>query len=480
MKKLCLFIFYTVIIFSSFGQNSLKERLEQHVYTLAADSLYGRESGSEYTQMAAEYIIKQWEEIGIEPYTENTYLQPFSDGKYQNLIGIIYGNDSELKNEYIIVGAHYDHIGYKDKDGEIIIYNGADDNASGVSTLIELGRELKKDQSKLKRSVILIAFDAEEVGLVGSTYYTNHPTVPLENIKLMFSIDMVGWYGTSGEIKYMGTSTIQDGKELILNKQNISKNLNVTTKRFETSIFSATDTYPFAKKGIPTLAVTTGLKSPYHKPEDEAHLIDYNGMTLITEHLKDIIETVSTDEHYKASGKLAKKHKSISLFTFGTSINIGSNHHYYTEGAVDGKSAISFGAGLLTQVNFGIFAIRPEVHYDLIRAKHPEGTINANNITVPLSLVLQTPNNSMAGMDIFLGVYYSYCFYGEQKSRETNFNTIYNRNEGGLTWGFGLYMLPVKIGFTSRIELSNFNRHPNSDNAYLRNRTNYFTLTYIF
>jgi Zn-dependent M28 family amino/carboxypeptidase len=308
----------------------LKERLEKHVHTLADDSFKGREAGSIYGRKAAEYIVNQWESIGITPYMKDNYFQPFLN-KYRNIIGIIEGNDSILKDEYIIVGAHYDHLGFKIKE-DTIVYNGADDNASGVAALIELGRELRAIQSSLHRSVILIAFDAEEIGLVVSSYFVEEPFVPLEKIRLMFSVDMVGWLKAAGKVEYMGVGTIDKGDDLLLNAALIPKGLQVTMKSFENDILTATDTESFAQRGIPTLAVTTGLKSPYHKPEDDAHLIDYDGLALITEHLKNIIQTVARDPDFKASGKLAPKHQATQKQVLsGLSANIGYNYHHYTD-----------------------------------------------------------------------------------------------------------------------------------------------------
>jgi hypothetical protein len=333
----------------------------------------------------------------------------------------------------------------------------------------------------LKRSIILIAFDAEEAGLIGSTYFTNHPDTPVEDIKLMISVDMVGWYKASGKVSYAGSGTIKGGKEMLSNPQIVPSDLNVTTKKFETSIFTATDTQPFAEKGVSTLAVTTGLKSPYHKPGDEAHLIDYDGLELITKHLVNFVETVSGDANYEPSGKLAKKHRPLQRFMFGISANIGSNYHHYTDGAVDGKSATSYGAGLMSQVNFGTYAIRPEIHYDRISAKHPAGTITMDNLTVPVSFVLQTAKQRMGmGADLFIGGYYSYRFGGEQGKEKIDFENTFNRQEGGFTYGFGVYVGPCKIGFTGRRALTNFTKYSNDDKAYLQNRTSYFTLTYLF
>ena len=281
-RKTVLFLLTISIALSVNAQSTLKERLEQHVYTLASDSLKGRKAGTDHGRMAADYIAAQFEEIGIKPFLASGFLQIF-DWKFQNVVGIIPGNDSILKHEYIIVGAHYDHLGVR--NGEI--YNGADDNASGVAVLIELARELKREQLNLKRSIILVAFDAEEIGLLGSYNFSNLPNISKNNVKLMISIDMVGWYEKSGKVKYQGTGTIKTGKKLILKDEYTPKELNVVAKKFE--VIPGTDSYPFRKKGIPTLWVTTGIVSPYHKPQDDAHLIDYNGMALITENLKNVI-----------------------------------------------------------------------------------------------------------------------------------------------------------------------------------------------
>ena len=461
--------------FSAKAQITIERKLAQHTYTLASDLLEGRKAGTEHSRNAAEYIIKQWQEIGVEPYYDTTFLQAFHNNHFYNIVGIIRGNDSVLKNEYIIVGAHYDHLGVQNGN----IYNGADDNASGVAVLIELARKLKEDQANLKRSIILIAFDAEETGLIGSTYFAKHLEMPTKNVKLMISIDMVGWYKTSGKLEYLGSGTIKGGKEILMNPQIIPDGLNVVCKCFETSIFTATDTYPFAMRGIPTLAVTTGLKSPYHKPEDESHLIDYDGMALITEHLKNVITTISQDINFEASGKLAKKHHPQKRVEFGLLAKIGSNHHNYTEGAFIGKTATSFGIGLMTQFNFGQYAIRSELHYDRICAEHPAGTIKTDNLVIPLNLVLQLHMEDMLVMDMSFGGYYSYCFNGTQGNR-IDFENTFNRNEFGYTFEFGMHLKPFKIAFTRRSALTNFTKHPNSDNAHIRNRTSYFTLGYIF
>jgi len=470
----CRQIFIYLLIFSAipiaYAQTTLNERLEQHVYTLASDSMQGRKAGTEHARMAAGYITNQWKEIGIEPFFDNAYLQPFGNNWFQNVVGIIHGNDPVLKNEYIIIGAHYDHIG-TNIFGRI--RNGADDNASGVAALIELGRELKQNQSNLKRSVILIAFDAEEIGLIGSTYFINHWETSItdnkiENIKLMISIDMVGWYEASGKINYIGSGTIKNGNEIILNSPAIPAALNVAAKNFETNILVGTDTHAFAFKRIPTLNVTTGLKSPYHTSRDEAHLIDFNGMALIVEHLKNFIETISQEIDFEPSGRIAKKHKPRRCVDIGVSAHFGMTNNSYTADNND-KNVYGFflGAGFSPQINLGIFAIRPELHYDYIRVQYPFGTINENNLTVPLNLVLQTPDHWFTGADIFFGGYYSYCLNDKQGG------------EAGLTFGLGSYLKPFKIGFTCRIPLTDFRQSANINDAHIK-KSMFYSIVYTF
>jgi len=409
----------------------------------------------------------------------DSYFKPFWPN-YQNLVAIIEGSDPALKDQYIIVGAHYDHIGNKkNKNGDDVIYNGADDNASGVATLIELGRLLKSSQSTLRKSIVLVAFDAEELGLFGSGDFVENPPFPIENIELMISVDMVGWYKTSGYVKYSGSGTFKNGKQWLLEKPLIPDGLHVIAQNFEKSIFTATDTRSFAEKGIPTLSVTTGVKSPYHKPDDMAHLIDYAGMVMITEHLTNVVQTIAQDESFEASGKIASN-QSARKFVFGISANMGSNYHYYTKGALNGKPAAAYSIGLNGQLNMNYFAIRPEVLYDYIAAGHPQGKITTHGITVPLNFVLQTQPSSSGVVAIYAGPYYSYKFKGKQGDTQLDFENIFRRDETGFNYGAEIRIVKLRLGITHRNALTNFSRMKYPDGAHIRNRATYVSLGYLF
>jgi len=484
MRKFFLLAFIA-IAFAAKGQNTLVERLQKHVSVLADDSLRGRKAGSADSRKAADYIIEQWQEIGIEPFFKadsgKTYFQHFN-GKYLNLVGILKGYNPALKDEYIVIGAHYDHLGYKvNSAGDTVVYNGADDNASGTATVIELARELKAMQRQLGRSIIIVAFDAEELGLYGSTYLSKN--IDNKKIVLMLSIDMVGRYKTTGKVEYEGSGTIKNGREILLNPSIIPQGLHIKLKSFENSIFTATDTDGFAKLGIPTLAVTTGLHKQYHRPTDDTELIDFEGMAMITEHLKSVIATVSENEEYQASGKIAAKHKSEKdVFTKGITVNFGSNHHNYTAGALDGKPAGAYGIGLTSQINFGAdkrLALRPELLYDYLQAEYPDGKIKSHCFTAPLSFVFQTKSPTPC-FDIFFGGYYRHFFN----------NKLYDRffpNEAGWNYGFDICIGPLRIGYVYRHALKNFNREPvavqpfeDGKTANIRNVSSAVTLSFGF
>jgi hypothetical protein len=482
-KRMFCAVFQLIFLFGMFSvvvsAQTTEQRLKTHVDTLADDSFMGREAGSEFAMKAADYIIRQWTDMGIAPLNGDSYLNRFMN-KYHNIIGVIEGNDSALKNEYIVVGAHYDHLGFKTNGKDTIVYNGADDNASGVAALIELSRKLKEQSASLGRSVILVAFDAEEIGLFGSTDFANNPPVSEENIKLMLSVDMVGWYKASGYVKYIGAGTIKNGKALLLDSRLTPDGLNVRTQGFERSLLTATDTRPFAQRGIPTLAVTTGHKSPYHKPGDDPELIDIDGLTRITEHLSNVVFTASTDDNYQASGKIASIHKPSRKLNFGITIAGGNNHHYYTAGALDGKQDDAFGIGVMAQLDMKYFGIRPELLYEYAEARHPLGNMHTHGLTAPLNFILQTSPAKEVSLALMAGPYYSYKFGGKQNDVKLDFDNIYKRHEVGINYGVEIRMVKFRLGVFERDALTNFSRIKNGDGAHIRNRAYYLTLGYNF
>lgn len=306
-------IFLGLFLSTALGTHAqtTEQNLRKHVFYMAADSLNGRKAGSMDANKVAHYIAREYEKAGLKPFFDNWFYD-FHLGydtatTYRDVVGWIEGTDPELKNQYILVGAHYDHLGVKNNE----IYNGADDNASGSATVIEMARMLA--QKPLKYSVIFCAFDAEEIGLHGSTALSRklNKMNLIPNIRLMMSIDMVGWYSQSGFLRLAGVGTLEKGRKMMHDLARMEDaTIHIKTVGFEGSPVTATDTEPFARLQVPTLAVTTGLKSPYHKPQDDADLIDYEGMELVTRYLTNLVENLADGEHsVEASGHVAYKHR---------------------------------------------------------------------------------------------------------------------------------------------------------------------------
>ena len=182
--------------------------LYRHVEVLADDIYEGREGGSRGGRAAANYIGKQLAEHNVQPAgSDGKFFQPFH-GSYRNILAKFPGTDVELKSQHIVVGAHYDHVGYGNRSNSYgptgYIHNGADDNASGVAALLELIEALERLPQNLRRSVLIAFWDGEEKGLLGSNYWISHPTVSLNSVGLAVNIDMIGWL-RDGRLEVGGT-----------------------------------------------------------------------------------------------------------------------------------------------------------------------------------------------------------------------------------------------------------------------------------
>ena len=207
MIRNLLIILLTCISFTSFAQEIQIKNLKKHIEYLASDKMKGRETGSKELDKAANYIEKYFKKFNLKPLGTHQYRQAFqakvrrvtvvdSIRQAENIIGFL-DNGAPYT---IVIGAHYDHLGHgtfggslsKDDVGKI--HNGADDNASGVAGLIELARYYSSNNIKENYNILFIAFSAEELGLVGSRYWTDNPTLSLENIHWMLNMDMIGRY----------------------------------------------------------------------------------------------------------------------------------------------------------------------------------------------------------------------------------------------------------------------------------------------
>ncbi len=205
----------------------------------------------------------------------------------ENVIAILPGSNDSLSNAPLIIGAHYDHLGYggpsSKAPGVHEIHNGADDNASGVAALLELSARFAKSEPQPERPIVFIAFTGEEIGLIGSTYYNRHPVYPLDNVIAMLNLDTVGRM-KDNKLIIFGSGTATQW-EHILNGYNHKHQLELI---LQPDGNSPSDHAAFYTQGIPVLHFFSGANEDYHKPGDDVDKINFEGLTKITNYVFDI------------------------------------------------------------------------------------------------------------------------------------------------------------------------------------------------
>ncbi|MBD1433836.1 M20/M25/M40 family metallo-hydrolase [Sphingobacterium sp. DN00404] len=304
MKTKAPFSFYIIALhfllfipFQSVLAQINQENLKKHIYYLADDKMQGRGTGSKQVKKAAKYIEKHFKKYGLAPKGEQGYRQSFearvrrvvvkdSIRQADNIIGYI-DNDAAYT---IVVGAHYDHLGdgrqggSRDSLGVGEIHNGADDNASGVAGLLELARHYSGNDIKESFNLLFLAFGAEELGLVGSRYFTENPTIPLENIHWMLNMDMIGRYNPDNGLAVIGYGTSSKFPTIF---ENITSDIKFNLSRDGNG---GSDQTSFYRKDIPVLFFHTGGHDDYHKPGDDPEKIDYNALESILKLEIDVID----------------------------------------------------------------------------------------------------------------------------------------------------------------------------------------------
>jgi hypothetical protein len=197
-----------------------------------------------------------------------------SQGDVPNVIGVLEGSDLRLRHEYVAYSAHIDHIGVSPGQPDSI-NNGADDNASGVAGLLELAEALSQPEVRPKRSILFLAPSAEEPGLLGSAHFTEHPTVPLENIVADINMDLIGrnWPDSVIAVGLEQSDLGETLREVV--KTHPELRMTPIADRWpEERIFYRSDHYNFARKGVPILFFTSGTHGDYHRPSDKPERID--------------------------------------------------------------------------------------------------------------------------------------------------------------------------------------------------------------
>ncbi len=486
IRILSLLSFFSFISVASFGQEIIKsENLKKHVYFLASDELEGRGLGTEAGKKAASYIVDHFKEIGLKPLGGD-FLHPFTTRVGQtvatgnNVVGIVEGSDPVFKHEYVVIGAHYDHIAYSYVNGEKVVFNGADDNASGTSGIIEIGRALVNAKDKPKRSVILIAFDGEESGLIGSGKFVAQNPEIIKNVKLMMSIDMIGRYAESNSL-IMGAMGSLKGGEKILDQ--VADKYKVKIKRTGTQISFRTDSKPFGDAGIPALHVTSGIIGPYHKPEDDRETLDYEGMEILSRMLYDLTIEIANTQDLEPINALAQvvENKGLPFFRYGVKANVGGSYHHYQNDFFRGKGKFSTELGLMTQFKISRnFAIQPEILYSTLGSKYTTGNFRTHSISAPVSLVIASNMDPSSGQRFYgtIGGYYSYHFAGRVNKSKMEFGDLYSQTENGLVYGIGLEVMSVFLSVNFKHSFTNLTLQEGLTD--IKNRAWYITMGYAF
>jgi hypothetical protein len=267
----------------------------RHVTTLADDTLEGRRAGSRGGRAASAYLAEQLERIGTAPAGESgSFFQPFRG--MRNVIAIVRGRDPELSREAVLVGAHYDHVGYGTPSNSYgptgYIHNGADDNASGVAGLLEIAEAISLLPTRPRRTIVLAFWDGEEIDLLGSRHFITNRPPPLAHHTIVFSVnlDMIGRL-RDRTLEVFGSRTAV-GLRRCVTAANRTDELALA---FTWELSDDSDHYPFIAAGIPTLMFHTGLHPEYHRPSDDAHLVNYEGIPPVTRVALETVLAVADD-----------------------------------------------------------------------------------------------------------------------------------------------------------------------------------------
>ncbi len=273
-----------------------QRKLMEHVDWLAAPEREGRGLGSVGLSDAAVYIAEQFESAGLEPGGEDgTWLQRFEvangpDGapvSAMNVVGVLPGARADWREQSIVVGAHYDHLGRGWPDvrsgDEGKIHFGADDNASGVSVLIELARNMASEGGG-SRNLVFVAFSGEEAGLLGSRHYVSNPRFPVTGMRGMINLDTVGRL-FDGEINVHATGTADEWQHIF---RGVGFVTGVRGKNVAARV-GGSDQESFIEAGVPAVQIFTGAHADLHRPSDTPEKIDGAGLVKVATFVKEAL-----------------------------------------------------------------------------------------------------------------------------------------------------------------------------------------------
>jgi hypothetical protein len=277
--------------------------LHDHVATLADDALEGRLVGTRGGRAAGQYIVQQLRPLDVAPAGNDGMFVDCDEGG-RSILVLWPGSDPELRDEVIVVGAHYDHVGDGRKGhaaGAVgQIYNGADDNASGVAALLELVEAVAEHRIDTRRSILFAFWDGEEMGMLGSKQWFKQPTVPSDEVRLAINIDMIGRL-RDGRLEVLGTRTGYGLRRLLSGHVRDPLWLD-----FPWDLKPNSDHWPFVEHNIPIAMFHTGLHNDYHLPGDDSEKINTAGLETVGRYLLATVVKIANSDwlpEYRPTGR---------------------------------------------------------------------------------------------------------------------------------------------------------------------------------
>lgn len=331
--------------------------LQVDVVYLASDLLMGRETGTKGEEMAALYIARRFENIGLQamgkdgswyfPFEFKFKDNPHGDSESvemrtgKNVVAFL----DKGADHTVVIGGHYDHLGMGESGGsrhtgEPDVHNGADDNASGIAAMLYIAEVLKNSDLN-NNNYLFIAFSGEELGLFGSKNYVMNPSLPLDKMNYLINMDMIGRLNDEKTIAINGTGTSPSWKPVI-EKINVG---GINAKTHDSGI-GPSDHTSFYNEGIPVLHFFTGQHADYHKPEDDSHLVNYQGIYEISEYILAIIKELDDQGKlaFTETKTEAKDEPSQKAASFKVTLGVMPDYVFNGEGMridgiIDGRPA---------------------------------------------------------------------------------------------------------------------------------------------
>ncbi len=269
----------------------VKRRIVEKIMKSAGLNLRSIQDSINATRKPISFAIPENVRVSI-----NTDLEQIK-GKSANVAGFLRGGKAQ-NDQVLAIGAHFDHLGHGGEGSgslspdEDAVHNGADDNASGTAGLLELAQFFAGQRNQLNRSILFLAFSGEELGLLGSSHYVQHPLVPLENTIAMINMDMIGRLQESRKLTVYGTATSSNWEAILTKENHTSEHDSLFALSFIADGFGPSDHSSFYGKNIPVLFFFTGTHNDYHKPSDDWDLINYDGEETVLRYIQTVAEDI--------------------------------------------------------------------------------------------------------------------------------------------------------------------------------------------